>query len=223
MINIFIGYDNNEIVAYHTLCQSIIHNSSVPVNFCPINLKNLEIIYNRERNSLESTEFSFSRFLVPYLSNYTGWSIFMDCDVIVDDDINNLWALRNDKFSVMCVKHNYSPKESSKFLGQVQTQYKKKNWSSVMLFNNSKCKILSPEVVEKESGLFLHQFKWLESDDEIGELPLEWNFLVGEYPKQKNSPSLLHYTKGGPYFEDYKESDYAEVWFKYNQLSQHVK
>jgi len=217
MIRIFIGYDPREKIAYHTLVQSIIENSSEPVSITPIAKKHLDNIYQRTRTVKESTEFSLTRFLTPYLSSFEDWSIFMDCDMIVTSDIKQLWDLRDEQFSVMCVKHDYIPSSKRKFLDQIQTVYPKKNWSSVMLFNNAKCTSLTPEVVQHEDGLFLHQFKWLESEDLIGEIPHTWNFLVGEEEKLDNGrlPDLIHYTLGGPYFEDYKGSDYEEIWEHY--------
>ena len=210
-LDIYIGFDSNEVVAYHVLCQSILSKSSLPVRFVPLNLRNLAGVFNRERNSLQSTEFSFSRFLVPYLSNYDGWSLFLDCDMIALADIAELFELRDNSKAVMVAKHDYIPREEVKFLGQVQTKYEKKNWSSVMLFNNSKCKALTLEYVNSATGLELHQFKWLENEGLIGSIPLEWNWLVGEYEKIQN-PKLIHYTKGGPYFSDYNNTDYAELW-----------
>jgi hypothetical protein len=183
MIRIFIGYDPREKVAYHALVQSIIENSSEPVSITPIAKKHLGNIYQRTRTVKESTEFSLTRFLTPYLSGFNGWSIFIDCDMIVTSDIKELWELRDDQYAVMCVKHDYTPSSERKFLDQIQTVYPKKNWSSVMLFNNAKCTSLTPEVVQHEDGLFLHQFKWLESEDLIGEIPHTWNFLVGEEEK----------------------------------------
>ena len=217
MIKIFIGYDPREKIAYHTLVQSIIDNSSEPVSITPIAKKHLGNIYQRTRSVKESTEFSLTRFLTPYLSGFEGWSIFMDCDMIVTSDIKALWDLKDDQYAIMCVKHDYTPSSERKFLDQIQTAYPKKNWSSVMLFNNAKCTSLTPEVVQHEDGLFLHQFKWLESEELIGELPHTWNFLVGEEEKLNNGkiPDLIHYTLGGPYFEDYKGCDYEEVWKLY--------
>ena len=217
MIKIFIGYDPREKVAYHTLVQSIIENASEPVSISPIAKKHLGNIYQRTRTVKESTEFSLTRFLTPYLSGFDGWSIFMDCDMIVTSDIKTLWGLRDDKYAVMCVKHDYTPSSERKFLDQIQTVYPKKNWSSVMLFNNAKCTSLTPEVVQHEDGLFLHQFKWLDSENLIGEIPHTWNFLVGEEEKLADGklPDLIHYTLGGPYFEDYKGCDYEEVWKQY--------
>ena len=221
MIRIFIGHDPREKVAYHTLVQSIIENSSEPVSITPIAKKHLGNIYQRTRTVKESTEFSLTRFLTPYLSGFDGWSIFMDCDMIVTSDIKNLWELRDDKYAAMCVRHDYTPSSERKFLDQIQTVYLKKNWSSVMLFNNAKCTSLTPEVVQYEDGLFLHQFKWLESEDLIGELPHSWNFLVGEEEKLANGklPDLIHYTLGGPYFDDYKGCDYEEVWEEYAAIA----
>ena len=124
-IDIFIGYDSKEITAYHVLSQSIIKYSSVPVRFTPIFLKNIGVIFNRERSPLQSTEFSFSRFLVPYLSNYQGWSLFLDCDMLARADIAELFSLRDDRYAVMVCKHDYVPKDSVKFLGNVQTRREK--------------------------------------------------------------------------------------------------
>jgi len=213
VLNIYIGYDSNEIVAYHALCQSIIQHSSKPIKFTPLNLNNLTAFFSRERNALQSTEFSFSRFLVPYISNYTGWSLFLDCDMIAMADFSELFKLADATKAVMVCKHDYQPKEDSKFLGQVQTKYEKKNWSSLMLFNNEKCKVLTPDYVNSASGLELHQFKWLEDEALIGEIPLEWNWLVGEYPKNNNANNV-HFTVGGPYFNEYRNSDYADAWFE---------
>ncbi len=216
MIRIFVGYDNRIPVAFQTLVHSITQRSSVPVTVCPINLTNIKGIFHREANSLQSTEFSFSRFLTPYLSSYEGWSIFMDNDIILLDDIAKLWALRDDKYSVMCVQHDHAPSEKKKFMGAVQTSYEKKNWSSVILFNNAKCKALTPDYVNTASGLELHQFKWLGDDMLIGALPLEWNYLAAyndthEAPVSK--PALIHYTIGGPFYPEFADTEYAQEWF----------
>jgi lipopolysaccharide biosynthesis glycosyltransferase len=211
MLNIFIGYDKRETVAYHVLAHSILKRATQPVAIVPINLDNISDIFNREKDKLQSTDFSFSRFLVPYLSNYEGWSLFIDCDILVLDDIDKLFDYCDDKYSVMCVKHNHVPKETIKFLGATQTKYSKKNWSSVMLFNNSECKKLTLEYVNTASGLDLHQFNWLPSDDSIGEIPSEWNHLVG-YDAPRDDAKLVHYTIGGPYFNEYTEVEYADEW-----------
>ena len=213
MINIFIGYDPKEAVAYNVLQHSINIRSSKPVSTTPLMLSQLKDIFKRERDPKQSTEFSFSRFLTPYLSNYEGWSIFMDCDMIVLDDIAKLWEMRDDKYAVMVVKHHHVPKEDIKFLGAVQTKYEKKNWSSVILFNNAKCNALTPEYVNTATGLELHQFKWLGNDDLIGEIPHRWNHLV-DYDEHENDPALLHYTIGGPYFEEYRDCSYSKEWLE---------
>ena len=209
MINIFIGYDSKEKVAYNVLSHSIIQNSTKPVAITPIALNNLKDDFVRERNALSSTEFSFSRFMIPHLMNYQGWALFMDCDMLMFEDISKLWRMRDDSKAIQVCKHDYTPKESKKFLGQVQTKYEKKNWSSFMLMNCKKCTTLTPDYVNKASGLELHQFKWLEGDHLIGDLPLEWNWLVGEY-EHKDDIYNVHYTKGGPWFEEYAKCDYSQ-------------
>jgi hypothetical protein len=221
MIRVFIGYDDNETVAYHVLAHSILRHASQPVAITPLAKRHMRQFYARERSAIESTDFSFTRFLVPYLSEYSGWSIFMDCDMLMTTDIAELWRLRDDRFAVMCVKHDYVARDDVKFLGSVQTKYEKKNWSSVMMFNNSKCSSLTPAVVAQESGLYLHQFKWLESDDAIGGLPATWNYLVGEMTMPE-VPNLIHYTLGGPYFDSYKNCEFADLWFAERELLLHA-
>ena len=215
MIKVFIGYDPHETVAWHVLTHSILKHSTSPVSFIPIAKQHIKDLYNKPKQGYESTEFSMTRFLTPHLSDYNGWSIFLDCDMLVTSDITELWNLRDDRYAVMCTKHDYTPSTSTKFLNQKQSKYEKKNWSSVMMFNNAKCWKLTPKVVSNESGMFLHQFKWLNNDDEIGSIPLEWNFLVGEQQPTSMLPKLIHYTLGGPYFNEYMLVDYADVWVKY--------
>jgi hypothetical protein len=210
-IRIFIGYDAHETVAWHVLTHSILARATLPVSFIPLNLKNLGPLMTRERNPLQSTEFSFSRFLTPYLSGYEGWSIFMDCDMLVLEDIAKLWALRDERYSLMCVKHEHQPKEATKFLDQPQTAYQKKNWSSVMLFNNARCKALTPAYVNTATGLELHQFKWLGDDSLIGGIPDTWNHLVG-YQAPREGVANVHYTLGGPYFKEFGDCEYGGAW-----------
>jgi len=212
MIRVFIGYDWREAAAANVLVHSITSRASRPVSCSFVMLSQLKDVFTRPRDPLQSSDFSFSRFLTPHLSGYQGWSLFMDCDMIMLRDIAELWSLRDDRFTVMCVKHDHRPEETRKFLGETQTKYAKKNWSSVMLFNNARCKALSPEFVNTASGLELHQFKWLESDELIGELPSAWNHLVG-YNPPRDDAAIVHYTIGGPYFEEYRECEYAAEWF----------
>lgn len=212
MIPVFIGYDDREAVAYNVLAHSIQARASQPVTIAPIMLSQLNGIFRRDRHPLQSTDFSFSRFLTPYLSDHTGWSLFMDCDMLMLEDVAKLWALRDERYAVMVVKHAHVPKEERKFLNEPQSKYEKKNWSSVMLFNNARCRALTPEYVNTASGLELHQFKWLGDDSLIGALPSNWNHLVG-YDAPRNDAALVHYTLGGPYFKEYNNCEYSKEWF----------
>ena len=212
MIPVFIGYDGRETVAYHVLAHSIHARASHPVSIAPLMLSQLRGTFARERHALQSTDFSFSRFLTPCLSDYTGWSVFMDCDMLMREDIAKLWALRDERYAVMVVKHQHVPKEDRKFLNEPQSKYEKKNWSSVMLFNNARCRALTPQYVNTATGLELHQFKWLSDDSLIGALPDRWNHLVGYCPPRLDA-ALVHYTLGGPYFDEYRDCEYAQDWF----------
>lgn len=218
-IRIFIGYDPRESEAYHVLCNSILKRASVPVSMTPLALTALRHVHSRERDPKQSNDFSFTRFLVPYLSDYEGWSIFMDCDMLCRSDIARLYALRDDDKAVMVAKHNYIPKHETKYLGNRQHKYEKKNWSSVMLFNNKECRRLTPHYVETASGLDLHQFKWLDSEDEVGEIPFKWNHLVGEYPTNDRA-SLVHFTNFGPWLNTEKD-EYFDDWYAEREIAFH--
>lgn len=212
MIPVYIGYDPREAVAFSVLASSIHARATRPVYVAPLMLSQLTGILTRERHPLQSTDFSFSRFLTPFLSGFSGWSIFMDCDMLMLDDVAKLWDLRDERYAVMVVKHDHVPKETTKFLGEPQSKYEKKNWSSVMLFNNGRCRALTPEYVNAASGLELHQFKWLGNDDLIGALPARWNHLVG-YNEPRKDAALVHYTLGGPYFPEFRDCEYSAEWF----------
>jgi hypothetical protein len=217
VLNIYIGYDPRESVAFHVLAHSLLRRSSVPLSVSPLVRRQLSSIYKRPRGPIESTEFSMTRFLVPHLSGYAGWSVYMDCDMLCRTDIAALAAeieRHADKAVVVC-KHDYVPKSERKFLDQVQTKYARKNWSSLMLFNNERCRALSPDYVSSASGLELHRFAWTE-DRLIGKLEPEWNWLVGEYPHNP-AARIVHFTLGGPYFPAYRACDYADEWFAERQ------
>ncbi len=213
MINLFLGVDRYEFVAGWVAAHSAMRKCSVPIRITPLYKHNLSSFMNRDRDPLQSTDFAFSRFLVPRLSDYEGISIFMDADVVVTCDLLELvdYAIRDPSKAVWCVKHNYTPKNVEKFLHQKQSRYEKKNWSSVMVFRNDLCRELTTDVINTQSGLYLHQFKWLDSDELIGELPLEYNWLVGEYANNVMA-KIYHWTNGTPCFEDYENCDYAHLW-----------
>lgn len=223
MIRVFIGYDPREAAAYNVLSHSINTRASEPVSITPLALTQLGKLMWRERNPLQSTDFSFSRFLTPYLCDYQGWALFMDCDMLMLADVAKLWALCDDRYAVMCVKHDHRPAEETKFLGAVQTAYEKKNWSSVMLLNCAKCQALSPDYVNTASGLDLHRFNWLASENLIGEIPHAWNHLVDYDPERPIEEIFnLHYTLGGPYFADYINCGYAKPWLDERERMLHA-
>jgi lipopolysaccharide biosynthesis glycosyltransferase len=209
-IKIVIGFDQRESVAYHTFCQSIIEKASSPVSFMPLAINNLSDY--KETHSDKSNDFIYSRFLTPYLNQFNGWAIFADGDMICQADIKELWDLRDDTKALLVVKHDYQTKAHRKYLGNINENYPRKNWSSVILWNcgHPKHKILTPQFIANQTGKYLHRFSWL-NDDEIGELPKEWNWLAIEYPENKEA-KLIHYTLGTPCFEDYKNTEMAELW-----------
>ena len=210
-IKLVVGFDQRESVAYHTFCQSIIEYASAPLTFIPLAINSLKEY--KEVHADGSNDFIYSRFLTPYLNNFEGWAIFADGDMICQGDIKELWNLRDESKALLVVKHNYETKVSKKYLGNVNENYPRKNWSSVILWNCShpKHRILTPEFISKQPGSYLHRFSWLD-DSDIGELPKEWNWLAIEYPENKNA-KLIHYTLGTPCFKEYKDSEMASIWY----------
>jgi lipopolysaccharide biosynthesis glycosyltransferase len=219
-IPIFIGFDPRERAATNVLIDSLYRHSSLPLAISPIVTPQLAEVFQRERDPKQSTAFSFTRFLVPWLMGYQGWAIFMDCDMLCRGDISELWALREDRYAVLCVQHDHRPNESAKFLGEVQSAYPKKNWSSLMLLNCARCTALTPDYVNTASGLQLHRFDWLDGDHQIGALPDRWNHLVDvqpapRQPAAEGGPTLLHWTLGGPWFREQRTmgGPLAAEWF----------
>lgn len=217
VIKVFIGYDPVESVAWHAMAHSILSRSSKPVAIIPLNLANLSSIYTRPRDPKQSNEFSFSRFLVPYLCDYEGFGVFFDCDMLVRCDIDEIFSVieeQPDK-AVYVVKHDYEPRNNIKFLNNIQYKYPRKNWSSVVLWNCSHPanKIVSTSFINTASAMDLHRFQWL-TEDEIGELDIRWNWLVGEYDNPPSDVKNIHWTVGGPYFEEYSSADFAQEWFE---------
>lgn len=215
-LNIFIGWDSREPIAYDVARKSILDHSSIPVNVVPIKLNELvdQKAYTREVDPLASTEFTYSRFYTPWLNKFSGWALFCDCDFLFFSDVAELLQYQDETKAVACVHHDYTPKAGLKMDGKVQTSYPRKNWSSFMLFNcdHPSTKKLTPELINSESGAYLHRMQWA-ADDEIGEIPTEWNWLEGWNEKPAvGKPKAVHFTNGGPWFKDWQDVDYGEEW-----------
>jgi lipopolysaccharide biosynthesis glycosyltransferase len=216
-IPIFIGYDPREAIAFHVCANSIIRHASQPVAIMPLALYLFK--HNTETHTDGSNQFIYSRFLVPHLMSYQGWAIFIDGDMIVRDDIVELWNLRESHKDVMVVKHDYKTRMTEKYLGSKNEDYPRKNWSSVILWNcsNHPNQRLTPAFIEKSTGAELHRFSWI-NDDRIGELPKEWNWLPDEYGPNTDA-KLLHYTLGTPCFTEFATTPQGDEWHRERMLT----
>ena len=220
-IPIFVGYDPREAVAYHVCANSIIRHASCPVAIIPLAL-NLFKDYT-ETHTDGSNQFIYSRFLVPHLMDYTGHAIFIDGDMIVRSDIAELWQWRHKRYDVQVVKHNYETCMTEKYLGSKNENYPRKNWSSVIIWNceSTANKRLTPEFVQRSTGAELHRFTWIR-DEQIGDLPAEWNWLPDEYGPNCNA-DLLHYTLGAPCFHDFATTPMADDWHHERMLADYCQ
>lgn len=231
---VFIGYDQREHEAYNVCRYSLMRHSNIPLHVQSLNQKNLRWnkLYWREFSTTESgqkidardgkpfsTEFSFTRFLVPALCQYEGWAMFVDCDFLFVADVGELVSLLDPAKAVMVCQQTHEPKEAEKMDGQEQTRYQRKNWSSFMLFNcgHASVRNLTVDAVNNEPGSWLHQFQWLR-DEEIGALPPQWNWIENV---TEGEPKAIHYTLGGPWFEHYKNVAFADKWEREAKLYKH--
>ena len=165
MLKVFIGYDSREDIAYQVCRESLARNSSIWLDIKPIKIQDMRErnLYWRENDPLSSTEFSFTRFLTPYLAGYDGWALFCDCDFLFRRDIAGLLGYADRTKACVLVKHDYRPAETVKMDNKPQHLYYRKNWSSFMLFNcgHEAIRELTPDVVNESTGMYLHQFEWI--------------------------------------------------------------
>jgi lipopolysaccharide biosynthesis glycosyltransferase len=212
MNKVFIGYDSTNDIAYRILRYSIEKNWSKPVEISPIVLSELKKDhgFSRPHDPLASTEFTYTRFLAPYLCGFKGTALFMDNDMLCLSDINELFELDLKPYWLRLVKHDYKPTAARKLDGKIQTVYPRKNWSSLMLLNNEKLSCWSKEAVETRPASWLHRFEPV-PDEKIGDIPFTWNVL----DRYDETTKLIHYTGGGPWYEEYKDHPYGDVWLKY--------
>ncbi len=214
-LKIFVGYDSREDIAWQVCRHSVLRHSGPDVEIYPLKLTTLRELglYTRGADNA-STEFSITRFLTPYLGAHDGWTIFVDCDFLFTRDVRDVLKHASRDKAIYVVQHDYTPANAVKMDGKQQSIYPRKNWSSFILFNNAhpEVKALTPEIVNAAAPAFLHRFQWLSDDNLIGALPLEWNFLEGEYPPRDEAPAAIHYTNGGPWFENWQNVDFAGLW-----------
>ena len=222
-MKIYIGYDSKQKIASKVCEYSLRHHGKdLDIDFLKLTqLKKKKLYWRPYKN--QSTEFTYSRFLIPYLQNYKGWALYCDNDFLFVQDVKHLMKLQNNSKAVMCVKHEYKPKSKTKMLNKKQINYDKKNWSSLMLINceHPDVKNLDLSMVNEESGEYLHQFDWL-NDKDIGSIPHSWNWLVNWYHTDKGDghPDALHYTEGGPWIVD---SEYKQTWLNYKKQMENNK
>lgn len=223
-LKIFIGWDPNEEPNYQACVHSIRKHATIPIEVIPLVQDNLRKakIYTRPHDDRASNQFSITRFLVPYLSSYKGYSLFMDCDMAFTRCPGEVLRYCNKDHALTVVKHDYVPKESVKFLGQKQEAYPRKNWSSFCMWNCSHklTTQITPDLVNKATPAFLHRFEHFPNET-IGAFPTEMNWLVGEYGIMDGGlPFNLHWTLGSPQFDGYEGCDYSDLWNQLNTEAQ---
>lgn len=202
MIRLFCGYDHREAVGFHVFVASVLRGTDALLQFSPM----------QDSQGDGSNAFTYARFLVPQRCLYEGWAIFADaCDMLCLGDIADLWQMRDERYAVQVVKHDYRTRHPVKYVGtemqSANRDYGRKNWSSLMLINCA-----APEwKAAAKTGLESHQFAGFD-DERIGELPAAWNVLVDE-EQDDSDAKLLHWTAGIPSFPHYKNARRSRDWF----------
>jgi hypothetical protein len=229
--SVYMGYDPREKIAYDVAEFSLRRRTATPYAIVPLKAGDLArsghlwrtiAVQNGQMwdvisEAPMSTEFAISRFLTPILHRHAygkeGWALFVDCDVLFLTDLDRLFELCDDRYAVMCVQHEYTPKPGVKMDKQQNQLYSRKNWSSVMLFNcaHPSNDRLTTEMVNAVPGRDLHRFFWLD-DAEIGALPKEWNALIGEEGYDIDTAKIAHYTRGGPWLGNKIDDKADKVW-----------
>lgn len=209
MIRLFTGWDAREALGWHAFTHSVIKRASDQVSFVPLSAA--------QRDG--SNAFIYARFEVPLLCGYEGWAIFADAsDMVCLADIEELWRLRDERYAVQVVKHDYRTKHARKYVGTEMEcdnlDYPRKNWSSLIMWNcgHPQNRILTSENIAEWSGLQLHGFGWL-SDDLVGELPAEWNWLAQEHGAN-DAAKIVHFTAGIPQIQAYTHGPHCSQWFE---------
>ncbi len=218
-LRIFVGYDDREPEAYEVCAHSLRLHTSIPIGIAALRQQNLRDrgLYQRPTTEQFSTGFAMTRFLTPHLSNFDGYSMFVDCDFLFTADIADLLREVDPDKAVSVVKHDYTPKAAWKMDGQPQIAYPRKNWSSLMIFNNEHpaTRGLTRYLVNSARPDWLHQLKWAR-DEEIGELPVHWNWLEGEYEwapyPEAEPPAGIHFTNGTPELCATKSIQFGDLW-----------
>lgn len=211
--NIWIGFDQREAAAFHVCTQSIIETASVPVAIKPLTLASLKWFPNHPAGT---NAFITSRYLIPCLEDFSGWALFIDSDILLREDIARVWSLRDDRYAVQVVKHAYRTRFPRKYVGSpieaANLDYPRKNWSSVMLLNcgHQANRKLTPGYVSQATSQHLHRLEWLD-DALVGELPADWNYLVGEQFR-RDTARVVHYTLGVPGFGNYVDCEFSREW-----------
>lgn len=218
-LNVFIGFDSSNYgqeLAYDVCKKSIEKHTTIPITFHKMVKSEMieEGIFTRQDKD-GATEFTYTRFFVPYLSSYKGYSLFCDSDFLWTCDIAELLKYTDPTKALSCVMHQYKNCNNTiKMDNQVQEWYPKKNWSSLMIFNNehSSTKNLTLENINIKSPKWLHRFEWA-NDDEVIEIPKDYNYLVNYY--NDGPTKAIHYTDGGPWHPDYVNVQYGDLWMEY--------
>ena len=222
-MKIYVGYDSREDIAWQVCRHSLLRHAGTGLEVHPLRQSALRELglYGRAIDAKASTEFSITRFLTPYLAAYDGWSVFTDCDFLFTADIRKLERELDPSKAIHVVQHDYTPALAVKMDGKAQHIYPRKNWSSFIAFNGAHkaVKALTPAIVNSAEPAFLHRFTWVD-EAAVGNLQLGWNFLVGEYPKPAQPPAAIHFTNGGPWFENHADADYSDLWLAERDLYQ---
>ena len=213
-IRLFVGSDHREQIGLHVFLESVWKHCKGPVE---VTVLTPALATSLGIDTDGTNSFTKLRFVVPYLCAFKGHALFVDgVDMLCRADLADLWSWRNWRFPLQVVKHDYRTQHPKKYVGTDMEarneDYPKKNQSSVMLFHCEahEHRVLTPYFIDGQPGSYLHRFRWMD-EEKVGELPKEWNHLVGEQDHDA-AAKLVHYTLGIPGFSHYSTAPHSKEW-----------
>ena len=180
-IRIFVGTTDDQMLSTKVLEYSIRQTASRPVEVAPLHLSGIHYPMPKDPKNRPRTPFSFQRFLIPELCGFRGKAIYVDSDMLVFDDIAQIFDLDISAHDIFTVKTGATFTRRKQF--------------SVMLINCERVKWNIHEIVSKlDRGEIDYEelvYEMALAPRIEDRIPEGWNHLEKHVP---GKTKLLHFT-----------------------------
>ncbi|MBY0549074.1 MAG: hypothetical protein K2W95_17505 [Candidatus Obscuribacterales bacterium] len=201
-MKVFIGASSTEWLPAKVLEYSIRKNASFAVQ--TVNLANCVRPFKMplDASNKPRTPFSFQRFLIPELMQYSGRAIYLDSDMLVLQDIAKLWRMPFSGANLICTSALNQAQRAVQY-SVMLLDCNSLNWNIDTLVNDLDSGALSYEALVHGMAA---------ARKPAARIPPTWNFLDKYVP---GTTALIHYTNmhSQPWLS--RENDAAAVWFQH--------